>query len=166
PNYQVQRTTLVPLTIPLGTAATAQATRNVFLQGTLTPSGAVADTAGIVQSAVLGDSSIPRPDASGSSSGVAPLPSEAAVTTADNPLGGTLQDGANYQYEFTFVDANGKETLPSGPISITTTPNGGTNTSTVNLNNLPAAPAGYASINIYRTDAGGTTFKEIAKGVA
>src|SRR5437899_944860 len=85
----------------LGSAPTAQATRNVYLQGTLTPSGALADTAGIVQSAVLGDSSIPRPDASGSTSAVAPLPNEAAVTTADNPVGGTLQDGANYQYEFT-----------------------------------------------------------------
>src|SRR5947199_6249827 len=35
-NYQIQRTTLVPLTIPLGTAATASPTRNVYLQGTLT----------------------------------------------------------------------------------------------------------------------------------
>ncbi|MCL6482516.1 MAG: flagellar hook-basal body complex protein, partial [Firmicutes bacterium] len=61
-NYEIQRTTLVPLTIPLGTAATAQPTRNVFLQGTLSPSGAIADTAQVIQSAVLGDASIPRPD--------------------------------------------------------------------------------------------------------
>src|SRR5439155_1584833 len=32
-DYQIQRTTLVPLTIPLGTAATAQPTRNAYLQG-------------------------------------------------------------------------------------------------------------------------------------
>src|SRR5262249_3916222 len=71
-NYQIQRTTLVGLTVPLGTAATAQPTRNVFLQGTLTPSGAVADTAGIIQSDVLGDGSVPRPDSSGITNVVAP----------------------------------------------------------------------------------------------
>src|SRR5262249_18602138 len=43
-DYQIQRTTLVGLTIPLGTAATAQQTRNVFLQGTLSPSGDIANT--------------------------------------------------------------------------------------------------------------------------
>src|SRR5436190_19846597 len=63
-NYEIQRTTLVPLSIPLGTAATAAQTRNVFLQGTLSPSGDLADTANVEESAVLGDSSVPRPDTS------------------------------------------------------------------------------------------------------
>src|SRR2546423_9898853 len=37
-DYQVQRTTMVPLTIPLGTAAPAPANRHRFLQGTPSPS--------------------------------------------------------------------------------------------------------------------------------
>src|SRR5262245_52880484 len=56
-NFQIQSTTLQPLSIPLGAAAVAKATENVFLEGTLTPTGDIADTAGIIQSAVLGDGS-------------------------------------------------------------------------------------------------------------
>jgi flagellar hook protein FlgE len=73
-NYEVQRTTLEALTIPLGTAATAQATRNVFLQGVLSPAGDLADTAGVIESTVLGDAAVPRPDIAVSTVGVHPLP--------------------------------------------------------------------------------------------
>ena len=44
-QFQLQTTTLVPLTIPLGTATAAQATSNVTLQGTLSPTGDLATTA-------------------------------------------------------------------------------------------------------------------------
>src|SRR5688572_25359190 len=37
-NFVIQPNTLVPLTIPVGTAMVATATRNVFMQGVLTPS--------------------------------------------------------------------------------------------------------------------------------
>ena len=78
-NYEILRTTLVGLTIPLGSAATAQPTRNVFLQGTLTPSGDVADTAGVTESVVLGDASIPRPDTSAATIGAAPTADASAI---------------------------------------------------------------------------------------
>jgi flagellar hook protein FlgE len=54
-RFQVQTTTLVPLTIPLGTAAVAQSTANVYLEGTLSPTGEIADRAEIIQTPVLGD---------------------------------------------------------------------------------------------------------------
>jgi flagellar hook protein FlgE len=56
-NFQIQNTTLQPITIPLGSAAVAQATRNVFFEGTLRPQGDLADTPEIIHSAVLSDGS-------------------------------------------------------------------------------------------------------------
>src|SRR4026209_1783074 len=50
-----------PVEIPLGSAAVAQATQNVFFTGTLTPSGDLATQAEIVQSEVLGDGSFTQP---------------------------------------------------------------------------------------------------------
>ncbi len=58
--FELQTNSLTALQIPLGTAATAQATQNVLLQGVLTPSGDVADTAGVIESATLGDAVVPR----------------------------------------------------------------------------------------------------------
>jgi flagellar hook protein FlgE len=161
-NYQIQRTTLVPLTVPLGTAATAQQTRNVFLQGTLTPSGDVANQAGVLQSAVLGDASVPRPDSSGSTITVAPTASSSGVTTAQSDTGGSLVEGATYRYRFTYVDANGNETLPSNEIAVTTPVGNATNDNTITLNNLPSVPAGYSGLNVYRTAADGTSFFKLA----
>ena len=52
----------MPLTIPLGSAAAAQATQNVYLNGNLTPTGDIANTAEVIDSEILGDATIPRPD--------------------------------------------------------------------------------------------------------
>jgi flagellar hook protein FlgE len=52
-DFNIQQTTLVPLSIPLGNAMVATATENVTLQGVLTPAGAIGDTAGVVQTASL-----------------------------------------------------------------------------------------------------------------
>ena len=51
--FNIQPTSLVPLTIPLGTAMVARATETVNFQGVLTPSGDLADTAGVVQTGAL-----------------------------------------------------------------------------------------------------------------
>ena len=61
-NFQIQSTSLQPLRIPLGSTAVAQATQNVFFQGTLSPTGDIADTAEILNSAVLGDGKYVAPD--------------------------------------------------------------------------------------------------------
>ena len=53
-NFQIQKTTLEPLSIPLGSAAVAQATQNAYLEGTLTPTGDVADTGSIIHTNILG----------------------------------------------------------------------------------------------------------------
>jgi flagellar hook protein FlgE len=159
-NYQIQRTTLVGLTVPLGTAATAQPTRNVFLQGTLTPSGAIADTAGVIQSDVLGDGSVPRPDSSASTNVVAPTADASGVTAGDSNTGGSLMAGATYGYKITYVDGSGHETLASTAVTDTV----GVGNDTITLSNLPTPPTGYTGINVYRTDANGTDYNFLASG--
>jgi len=54
-RFEIQRTELQPLEIPLGSVAVAMPTENVFLQGTLPPTGDLADAGEIVQTAVLYD---------------------------------------------------------------------------------------------------------------
>lgn len=153
-DYQIQRTTLVPLSIPLGSAATAQPTRNVFLQGTLTPSGDIADTAGVIQSGVLGDSAAPRADGSGVAIGGAPTPDVSAVTASGSTTGGTLTPGDTYGYEITYVDSSGHETAPSSAVSFTV----GATDDTITLNNIPTLPTGYTGINVYRTAPNGSSY--------
>ena len=60
-QFQLETTQLVPLTIPLGSAAVAQATENVYLEGTLTPTGDLATTAEIIKSDILGDDCLHGP---------------------------------------------------------------------------------------------------------
>lgn len=52
-QYQVERIELAPITIPLGSSQVAQATQNVYLEGTLIPSGVLADTATILDTVPL-----------------------------------------------------------------------------------------------------------------
>jgi flagellar hook protein FlgE len=154
-NYQIQRTTLVPLNIPLGSAATANPTRNVFLQGTLTPSGDLANTAGVIQSGVLGDSAAPRADGSGVAIAGAPTPDVSASTISGSATGGgTLAPGDAYSYEITYVDSSGHETVASNPLSLTV----GALENTITLGNMPTPPAGYTGINVYRTAPNGSSF--------
>jgi len=59
-NFVIQETTLTSINIPLGSKEVSQVTQNVFLEGTLPPSGAnvpLATTAEVLQSAVLSDAS-------------------------------------------------------------------------------------------------------------
>lgn len=160
-TFTLQRTTLASMSIPLGSAAVAQATQNVFLQGNLTPSGNVANTAQVVQSAVMGDSVVPRPDVSLASESVAPIPDATAVTIANTEgSGGTHAEGVTYRYRFTFVDDSGAETVGSPEISVTVPAGDTLANNTITLNNLPTS-TDYASINVYRTAGGGTDFFQL-----
>lgn len=165
-GYNIQRTEQVPLTIPLGSAAVAQVTRNIYLEGTLTPTGDVADTARIIQSVTLGDASVPRPDSSGTDISVAPVPVSSGVAVNSNfneGGGGSLTSGDVYQYRFVYVDAGGRETVSSDPLLVTVGNGNGTpNDSSIQLANLPAASSGYSSVSIYRTAANGNDFFRLA----
>lgn len=160
-DFRVQSTELVPLTIPLGSEAIAQATENVVMQGTLTPLGDVADTAEVIQSAILGNGAVPRPDSSGVSLSSASRPVTSGITVAHNQGGGSLVEGSIYQYRFVFVDGAGKESPASTSLSATVPAGNGVADNTITLGSLPT-DASYAQVRIYRTDANGTEFKELA----
>lgn len=160
-QFRVQTTNLVPLTIPLGSEAVAKATENVVMEGTLTPNGDIADTAEVIESVTLGDANVPRPDVTATNVAAASNAVSSAVTVANNQGGGTLVEGATYQYRLAYVDAAGKESVPSNAISVTVPVGNGLDDNTVTLNSLPTAPGEYSQINIYRTDANGTAFKKL-----
>jgi len=169
-NFTIQTTELQPLTIPLGAASVAQPTQNVFLEGTLTPTGDLADTAGVTESAVLGDARIPRPNLDGdndldgvpeappASIDVADVPDASGVGVA-NTEAGTLADGAAFRYRIAFVDDSGSETSASVEIAVPALSDSDAtpDNNSIELSSLP--PLGdHASYNIYRTEDGGSDF--------
>lgn len=164
--YQIQSTELVPLQIPLGAAAVAQATQNVYLEGTLTPSGDIADTAEVIESAILGDALIPRPDLTNAGNvtppttiDVAATPTTAGIVADATSEGtGTHPEGAVYRYRFAFVDASGHESTPTNELVVTVPVGDGLDNNSILLSNLPSAGGEYTSVNIYRTTDGGSDF--------
>ena len=157
-KFKIQTTNLTPLAIPLGSEAVAQATKNVTMEGSLTPNGDIADTAEVIQSGVLGDAAIPRPDASGIQLASATTASTIGITVSHNQGAGTLVEGAVYQYRFAFVDTSGKESVPSAPLSVSVPAGNGLPDNEIQLANLPTAPGQYSQVRIYRTDANGSEF--------
>lgn len=152
-NFNIQKTTLQPLSIPLGAASVAQATQNVYLEGTLTPTGDIANTAEIIQSGVLGDQTFTAPSAPVNVA-LAPVPLN-TTAVASTAAAGALTPLGTYQYKVTFVDASGKESLASAASPATTL--AGANNEIL-LNNIPTAPAGtYVARNIYRNIDGSAT---------
>jgi flagellar hook protein FlgE len=159
--YTIQRTELQSLTIPLGAAAVAQPTTNVTLEGTLTPTGDIADTGQVIESLTLGDESIPQPDPGNMTASAAPIPNpdQAPPTTAasTNVGGGTLAAGTQYEYRFTFVDAVGTESAPSLEASVVQAQVAAGNNA-ITLSNLPVSPGGpafeYPFVNVYRRQVG------------
>lgn len=155
--FRIQQTTLQPLTAPIGTESVAKATSEVTLSGTLTPEGSVGTVAEVIQSTVLGDFSVPRPDGTGVDVSSAPLASEAGVLVSTAGAG-TLTAGT-YQYRVAFADSSGNESVPSGLMTATVGAGG-----RITLNNLPVDPTGgdYPNVNIYRTDTDGTSLFRLA----
>lgn len=160
-QFNVQSTQLVPLSIPLGSEAVAQATSTVNMEGTLTPSGDIADTAEIIQSSILGDAQVPRPD--GSNIGIEAADSAAisAIAVSHNQGTGSLAEGSIYQYRFAFIDSSGQEAAPSDVLSVTIPAGNGTADNSITLANLPNSN-NYSQIAIYRTAANGSSFFKLA----
>jgi flagellar hook protein FlgE len=162
--YNLETTQLVPLVIPMGAAAAAQATQNVYLGGNLTPTGDIATTAEVIDSEVLSDGAIPRPDVTvegdETTAQVAAKPTITGVGIASTGTGSTFVAGDQYEYVFTFLDSSGQETLPSSNGVQRTVATSGNN---LVLSNLPSSPLDDASdplydqVNIYRRKLGVVT---------
>lgn len=165
-NFEIQTTTLQALNIPLGAKSVAQATENVFMQGTLTPVGDLADTPEIIQSRILSDGTVevpadmaagdisalsPPASQASSANGVSATPPNVAGVTSATSAGGTLPAGT-YDYKIVYVDSAGNEGVPSTattPPVVVADPN-----NTVTLNNIPLPPAGFVGTRVYRSDPG------------
>lgn len=160
-QFNIQTTQLQAISIPLGSEAVAQATRNVAMEGTLTPSGDLADTAEIIQSAALGDKLVPRPDSSAINIGAAPTPMAAGVTLAHNQGTGSLAEGSVFGYKIVFVDSSGKESIASAAINVTVPAGNGAADNAVTLGALPTSSE-YSQLAIYRTAPGGSQYFRLA----
>ena len=150
-NFNVQTTSLQPLVIPLGAEAVAQATQNVFFQGTLTPTGDIANTAEIIQSAILSDSQYNAPvyPTALSDIQVANPPTPGAFAGASAGAGAVLGAGT-YNYRVVYYDAQGNETSAT---TISTTLGAGA--SGIDLSAIPTDATGdYVGRRIYRTAVG------------
>lgn len=158
-EFRIQSTQLTPLTIPLGSEAVAQATRNVVMEGTLTPNGDIGDTAEVIQSVVLGDAAVPRPDASGVGLASSSIPGIAGIGIAHNQGSGALEENVTYRYRFAFLDSSGQEATASAPLTVNVPIGNGLSDNTITLNPLPTAPGEYPQLRIYRTEAGGSEFR-------
>lgn len=153
-DYRVQPTSLRPITIPLGAAAVAQATQNVYLEGALSPTGDLGLTPGIIESMVLSDGSFEVPPNLGNSDIMAvSSPGVGSSTAMGGSLGTGNIDAGTYRYKVVFVDASGNESAPSaeiGPVTVAAN-------QAIDLNNIPAANnTTFVDRRIYRTDSSGT----------
>src|SRR3972149_2733634 len=158
-QYEIDTTTLQPISIPLGSARVAKATENVYLEGTLTPSGVIADAAQIIQSAILGDGSFTYPT-SNPTTVVSGPPNITTIGTAavDEGAAGNVGTG-DYYYKLVFADGPpgasiNLEGTPSAATAVISVANPATNAAYfTGLNTLSLGT--YQRINFYRTD--GTT---------
>lgn len=149
-NFNIQATSLQPIKIPLGAAAVAQATQNVYLEGTLPPTGELADTSGIIESVVLSDGSKEVPPNLDETDllAVAPPTVTSTTATAGATATGNL-DAGTYRYKIVFVDAGGNESPASvelGPVTVAAN-------QAIDLGTIPAADGTtFVDRRIYRTD--------------
>lgn len=164
-NFQIQSTGLEQLTIPLGSASVAQATQNVFLEGTLSPAGNLADTAEIIQSGVLGDAVFAAP-ASGTTITQSTPPNVSGTSTTGQAGAGSLTALGTYRYRVVFgdgtigstTDTESTSSVDLGPITLAAGEN------EIQLTNLPVDGTGtYKTRRIYRTVDGGSTFSLVSE---
>jgi len=153
-DFEVQRTSLVSLAIPVGSAAVAQATENVTLEGNLSPQATLGEP-GVITSGILSNGSIEFPsDLTIADVSASQPPNVLASTTVATTTGGSVGAGT-YNYRIAFVDFNGLEGSSStefGPVTV------GGGDDSIQLDNLPE-PSGdpnFVAQRIYRTDATGT----------
>ena len=158
-DYQLEKTSIVPLSIPLGSAAVAQATQNVFLEGSLNPYGTIGKTPEIIQSAILSDGAFEVPTNTTDDPQALGRPLE-TTQTAGNAAGSI--DAGEYSYRVTWIDTHGNE----GPASLLTpsrTIDGSTERG-IDLSNIPTPPSGsvYTGTRIYRArvDSGASTSEQ------
>lgn len=153
-DFNVDESQLVPMTIPLGEAAVAQATQNAFLTGALSPESEVGDTPGIIESQVLGDAffEIPDPTSQFTLADLGELVPPAGVGTIQPTVAGagTVEAGT-YRYRVVFADPSIAQGPDEGPPSVPTLSVTFGADSDVDLTNIPVPSTNFTEVRIYRT---------------
>lgn len=166
-NYEIQPTQLVPLRIPLGAAAVAQATENVSLGGNLNGESTVGSIPEVIQSGVLSDGTKEVPANTTNLSAVG-RPIESTLLAAGGA--GAVDVGA-YTYKVTWLDAYGNETPASKPTGEFTVGGVSPANTSIDLTSIPQPPSGsiYTQMRIYRANSdssvpANTAFREVFTG--
>ena len=165
-RFQLQSTVLVPVTIPLGSAAVAQATNNVYLEGQLSPTGDIATKAERIRTDVLSNGYYTDPSANPDAA-ASPSPNVLGWSTSGTPqpVGG-MTPLATYEYRMVYANRPYTPGPPpvfppfseSTPSDVITTPPLGALDGSVLLQNIPndPSPAGaYSDVRIYRRNTAG-----------
>jgi flagellar hook protein FlgE len=162
-NFNIQSTQLVPITIPLGSAAVAKATENIYLEGTLAPQGVNADlaTAGrVIDSVALGNAAYTRP-------GTVTVPEISTANALSGAAipdpGSTLTANTTYYYYVTFSDVP-QTTIPHPAVTTEGRPSlvASATTDPVIPTSIQLSTAGmnaghYGFANVYRSSTSATT---------
>ena len=130
---KINTSSLTKLSIPLGSSTVAAATKNVVLQGALTSSGTIANTASILETGVLGDAQYT-------------CPSTAAVAT---DIGTGSVPAGTYTYYVTYTKDNGTTESRPSPISLPITV---ANDSEIKVTVANTPTTDWDDVNIYRCD--------------
>jgi len=156
---------LVPLSIPLGKERVSQTTRNASFSGVLNPSVDLGATPSISQSIVLGDGTIPQPQAAVATqpfdiNDFAEIEQPATFGIVDAPgAAGTGPNAGAPIYRLVFLDGAGNESTPSGPFGAAAA--GGT---AIDFSGLPTGTGAFtAGRRLYRQEDGGTSFYQVAE---
>ncbi len=150
-DFQTVATSLVPLTIPLGAAAVAKATENVYLEGTLSPTGDLADTAEVIQTGIMSDGVYRYPETACTAGPAIRAPLD-GVTHGQTP-GGDIEAGT-YYYRLVYADGpygalNATEGTASNPYQVVVVDDD----SSVTINGVHSNPL-YSHVRLYRTTMG------------
>ena len=163
-QFELITESLQALSVPLGSSEVAKATENVDLEGTLTPTGDLADTAEIIQTAILGDAQYSHPATEPTATVDTPPVVTASTATAQNGAG-TLAAGSTYQYRIALADsAYGGDPDTEGllsndvgsPIALTAPDN------QIYLDQIPNDPD-YSYFRVYRSTDGGANYYYIGE---
>ncbi len=170
-NFEVDTAALAPIAIPLGSAPVAQATRNVYLQGQLSPTGDIATKAEQIETVSLSNGFFTAPDTNGS----AVQSSAPIVTTTQGASqgGGGMTPGATYEYEVVYANTAYVPPPPMAPPALSESAISGIVTasvapgdSAIQLQNIPVPPSpAYTQVRIYRRTQGAVdqTFRFITE---
>ncbi len=148
-DFQVEATSLEPLTIPLGAAAVARPTENVHLEGTLSPTGDLGDTAEVIQTGVLSDTKWSYPTE-------APTVQRALRPAIDDlqtdvEPGGEIGAGT-YSYKIVYADGpTGANPSTEGVASTAVEVAVNDPNSSVQISGWEIPDAGYSHVRVYRT---------------